>query len=232
MSRHEFSPSERLSAPVPGIVSAVRSSSPARFLVLGLLYGVLTLLVALDVTRSLDVWVRDTLRPAGEWGRAQQVLNPVIDGLEPSRVLPVGLVVLLVAVMWRRSLRPLAVASLILGGAFVVTLLSKGLLGRSDPTGGSTGIAGSYPSGHVLTLVVTCGVCAVVLLGRRPTIVWLVSLGPSLTMAWALLVCSAHWATDAIGALLLGSLAVTVACHPVVSAALGGHHPPNGSEKP
>lgn len=198
---------------------------------LAIAYAVLSVAVHLGVLQTLDEGVRDVLRPDAEWGSAQVLLNPLIDGLQPVRALAACLVAGVVATVLRRSWRPLLATGTVLGATLLVALVTKHLLARPDPSGGETGIGGSYPSGHVLTLLVAAGVGLLLVSRRPPLALWLLASVPALAMGWALLVCSAHWLTDVLGALLLGATGVVVAgSRPIVRAlhAL----PPHRSEAP
>jgi membrane-associated phospholipid phosphatase len=194
-------------------------------------FAILSLAVRLGVLQGVDVGVRDTLRPDREWGPGQVLVAPLVDGLEPARALAACLVVAVFTAAIRRSWRPLVASSGVLGTVLLVTLVTKVLFARPDPSGGETGVGGSYPSGHVLTLLLAAGVGLLLVRPRPPAALWLLVSFPALAMAWALLVGSVHWFTDVLGGLLLGAIGVAVASSPPVARALHAC-PPDRSEAP
>ena len=67
----------------------------------------------------------------------------------------------------------------------------------------SATLGGSYPSGHVLMVLLLAG-CIVLLVWRTPGLSRGRSWASGPVMGWALLVQTAHWLTDVVGAVLMG----------------------------
>ena len=92
--------------------------------------------------------------------------------------------------------------------AVVLTLATKTVLSRSDGHGDLHGFASSYPSGHLVMLLVSAG-CLLLLFGPLARW-WWAALGLLVTsMGVAILVVAMHWLTDVVASALLG---VTVLC--------------------
>jgi membrane-associated phospholipid phosphatase len=87
---------------------------------------------------------------------------------------------------------------------------------RPDPNGGITDTGGSYPSGHMIALVLCGGLGAMLIARRPPWWVWCAVGSVAGLMAVSLLVTTAHWLTDVVGGGLLGVavIAATVALAP------------------
>jgi membrane-associated phospholipid phosphatase len=172
-------------------------------------FVLLTLLVATGATDPADVAVRDSLRPDDVWGTVQVRADAIVEGLEPVRTLPVFAVCVSLVAWLRRSWQPVAYALALLAAAGLPALAVKATMGRTDPHRELSSL-GSYPSGHVLVLLVCLG--GLLLLARRSPRWWewaLVAL-VDLSMVLALLVQATHWFTDVVAGVLLGVVALVV----------------------
>lgn len=183
---------------------------------------VLSVLVATHVTQRVDTRAVEWLRPHGEWGRSQVLLMPVIDGLAPPRVFLLLVVVGVSASIWRASWRPGAWAALLALAGVTLTMVAKFAVHRPDPQYEMSAIGGSYPSGHVVALLLCLGGSVLVL--RSPTRWWywlpVGLLGAA--MGAALLVTAAHSVTDvAGGALLAVALLAAASVTPLRQTAAG-----------
>jgi membrane-associated phospholipid phosphatase len=172
---------------------------------------VLTVLVAVDATQDLDVAARDWFRPDDVWGRTQIRVDVVVEGLKPRNLAAVLVLVAAVVSLRRRSWRPAAYAALLAGVAGGLTFLTKLALERSDPHHEMTAVGGSYPSGHMVSVLVCLG--GSLLVARRCSHwwEWLVVGLLTLAMGLSLLFQAAHWLTDVVGGGLLGIVVVAVA---------------------
>ena len=163
----------------------------------------------------MDEWAKSFFRPREEWGRLQVQVDVLVEGLRPrnsAALLILGTVLVAARRRWSFTCR-CACAAVVGATGTALTLGLKAAVGRVDthgevgPTGGklphtpATSSCCSWPPG-----------CLALLLRQRPgRMAWfLVGLAAG-TMAWALLVQTAHWLTDVVGALLIGVLVLSVA---------------------
>lgn len=195
-------------------VSPGRRNRPwASWLALGLgaAFVLLGLLVVTGVTASPDARGIALLRPGDAWGAPQVRYSPWMTRLEPERMYPILGVTALVTSLRRRSWRPLVFAGALAGLSVVVTVAVKIGMERPDPHGYVTPSGGSYPSGHVVGVVVSLAGCLLLL---RPTLRWWfwapVVVGVGL-VSGGLLISAAHWPTDVLGGILLGLAVVSAA---------------------
>lgn len=173
-------------------------------------FVVLTLLVAADATRHLDVAARDHFRPHDVWGTTQMRVDVVVEGLKPSKMVPLLALVAVVACVRQRSWRPAAYAGLLAGVTGALTMVTKVIVERPDPHQDMTALGGSFPSGHTVTVLICLG-GAILLLQERPRWWEWAAVGlVGVAMGVSLLLQAAHWFTDVVGGLLLG-LAVLAA---------------------
>ena len=148
------------------------------------MFLVLSVLVVANASLSTDERIRDRARPDEVWGTPQQLLNPVIDGIDPPRVFTLLAVVALV-VAWRRSsVWPLLFAGCVVFASVGSTMLVKFAVSRPDPRTEMTAVGGSYPSGHLLAAVVCLGGCLLLLTPRTRWWQWVL----------VALVGGVHWA--------------------------------------
>ncbi|GAA1582370.1 hypothetical protein GCM10009804_43650 [Kribbella hippodromi] len=163
---------------------------------------------------ALDRNLQQVFRPDDVWGPWQLVFGNVVDGAAPRVSLAVLAVSGALAAVLRTTWRPLVyVAALAMVGA-LATQVAKALIGRADPHGDVGTLSGSFPSGHMVILLVSLG--GVLLVWRRHPPVWawaLVALA-GLTMGLALLLLSMHWFTDVVGGALLAVPLLVVAASP------------------
>ena len=188
-----------------------RGCWPARLVAsTGVVFLALTGLVALGLTRVPDVDVLAATRPDDVWGPTQVRYSPWMHWLSPDHLLVALGAVTAVATVVRRSWRPLA-SGLALGLCTVALVTAVKLaLGRPDPHGAVPGTGGSYPSGHMATLVVCLLGCLLVLAPRIRWWHWVpVTVGATVLGA-AQLVSAAHWPSDLLGGVLLGLVVVGV----------------------
>ncbi|WP_406832172.1 phosphatase PAP2 family protein [Pedococcus sp. KACC 23699] len=171
----------------------------------------LGVLVATGASQASEAGVISELRPHDAWGPAQVRWSPWMSRLRPERMYLVLTVTTLAASAWRRSARPAIFATTLAGTSVVLTLVSKLALDRPDPHGFVTGSGGSYPSGHMVAVLVCLAGCQMILWPRVRWWGWLpVALAGTL-MAVALLVSAAHWPTDVLGGGLLSFAIVAAA---------------------
>ena len=173
-------------------------------------FVVLAVLVAAHATQDLDVAARNHFRPHDVWGTTQMRVDVVVEGLKPSKVLPLLALVAVVACVRRRSWRPAAYAALLAAVTGALTMRHQGDGRTADPHHDMTAVGGSFPSGHTVTVLICLG-GAILLLQERPRWwEWAVVGLVGMAMGLALLLQAAHWFTDVVGGLLLG-LAVLAA---------------------
>ncbi len=176
----------------------------------------LALLVHLGPARPFDEAVRQWARPDDVWGPLQVRVDVIVEGLRPVLSLLLLAVVTAVAVLARRSVRPLVVTAATTLFLVTTTVGLKVLLHRPDPHGALSDHGGSFPSGHTATVVVCAGLATMLLRPGARSWWWLPTLLLGTSMAAALVVQAAHWATDVIGGGLVGVLVLATV------AAVGG----------
>lgn len=199
----------------------------------GVCFVLLALAVAAGATTEMDVAIRDTLRPGDVWGEHQLAADVVVEGLRPVVMVAVLLTVGAAVSLLRRSWAPLALAGLLVLAAALPALAVKAALHRTDPHH-ELSSAGSFPSGHVLLVLVGLGGMLLVAAVRTRWWHWLLVGAATSAMAVSLVVQAAHWSTDALGGALLG-VVVLGSAHLLVrrgpAAPLGGRRvtPPRGT---
>lgn len=174
-------------------------------------FVVLAVLVLTGATASFDWWATRHLRPGDVWGPAQIRYSGWMHDLAPPRMYGLLAVAALSAAVWRRSWRPALFAFVVGSTSVVLTLLTKFAFRRPDPHGYLAASGGSFPSGHIIAVVVCLGGCLLVALPRVRWWHWTPVAAATAVMAVALLVSAAHWTTDVLGGGLL-ALAVVAAC--------------------
>lgn len=167
----------------------------------------LAALVATGATHGVDTAVVHRLRPRDAWGPAQMTWSPWMSRLQPQRMYLLLGATALAAAAWRRSWWPLLFGVLLAGSSVVLTVLAKMAFARPDPHGWVAGSGGSYPSGHVVALLVCLSGCLLLVWSRVRWWLWATVGGAAALLTVSLLVSAAHWPSDVLGGALL---AVTV----------------------
>ena len=189
---------------------------------------VLTVLVLSGRVQAADDRLRQYFRPDDVWGRAQLDATYVVDGLRPTRMLALLVVVTAIACARRRSFQPLLVVGV--SGFVAVALLlgTKVVVARPDPHD-YIGI-GAYPSGHTLSIVLAVGLSIVLIAGTRAA-GWAVAaaVAAGLVMGGALLLQAAHWASDVAGGALIAVAGVAWVGQSAWCARTLGEQPRNRS---
>ncbi len=160
---------------------------------------------------GLDAALRQLARPDDIWGTTQIRADLVIEGLRPTVLLVIMALFTTICCAIRRSISPALIGTAGFLIAASATLAVKLIVGRPDPHGYVAAYSGSFPSGHVVTIVVSLGLAALVL---RPQAPWWVLLLPAAVsgtlMGLCLLIQSAHWASDVFGGQLLALCVLAV----------------------
>lgn len=165
-----------------------------------------TIAVHVGALDPFDLLIRNLVRPRDVWGPDEVRAARVVHDLRPGLVVASLFLVTAGLSLLRRSLRPLLAVVVVGVPAAAVTVGSKWLMGTlyDEPTPDYH----SFPSGHMLTVVVAVGL--VVLLLRPATRWgWLLPFMTGVGMGAALIVAWVHPATDVIGG---GLLAATALC--------------------
>jgi membrane-associated phospholipid phosphatase len=194
------------------------------FTALAVAFMALSALVAAGVMRTLDRDVSSFMTHI--WWQPLQLPFQglaLLGGIEITILVGLGLAIWL----WRRRFGVDALAPLALPAAVVVEVLYKRIVDHPAPPLGvehgdgpslsmlfeRTGVAGSFPSGHVVRAVVAYGLLAFVIarLSRRHWVGRLAILLAILLIAaesFDRLYLNVHWESDVFGGLLLGGLAL------------------------
>ena len=168
------------------------------------------MIVATGITQPLDSAARELFRPGDRWGDTQTRFGYMVDGLAPPITAPL-LAVGSALAAWRwHSLRPLVFAGATGCLAVVLTLAAKTVLRRPDGHGDLHGSASSYPSGHLVMLLVCAGTLLLTL-APGATRLWAMLGVVVVLMGVSILVVAMHWLTDVVGSALLGVTVLSVA---------------------
>jgi len=171
---------------------------------------VLSAIVAAGLTQSLDDSARELFRPGDRWGDTQARFGYLVDGLAPPITAPLLAVGSAIAAWRTGSLRPLIFAGATGSVAVALTLAAKAAMDRSDGHGDLHGVATSYPSGHMVMLLICAG-CLLLLYVPRARWSWL-ALGLVVgMMGIAILGVAMRWLTDVVASVLLGVTVLAVA---------------------
>jgi len=186
---------------------------------------VLTVLVATHVTDGFDRAVEQQLVPS--WNQSHQVISDIPDYIAPKVEVVLFAVFVGVLSLLRRSWIPLLVGGLLAGSTVVAVLAVKRIVPRVD-TGQHISGAGSFPSGHMATTVMTVGGLLILLVPRTTWWQWLLVALIALGMAVCLLYGDIHWTTDILGGALLGCVMLGLACAIPGRTGLTERHPAAG----
>ncbi len=167
----------------------------------GGLFVVLCVLVARNDTVAVDQRVQDVFLPGGRWTHSHQVASSIPDLVSTPRLILGFVLVAAALAAWRRSVKPLLAAGLLVVVTVVAVLGTKHVIARPD-TGGHLG-GGSFPSGHMTIVVVTVGGVLLLSLPRTRWWQWVAVSPVWLGMAGVLLYGDIHWVTDVLGGALL-----------------------------
>jgi membrane-associated phospholipid phosphatase len=164
---------------------------------------VLAVLVATGTTQALDVEVVSRLRPRDAWGPAQVEWSPWMSRLQPGRMYLLLAATSAAAAAWRRSWWPPVFGAVLAGSSAALTVMAKVALDRPDPHGWVATSGGSYPSGHVVALLVCLSGCLLLVGPRVRWWLWAPVVGAAALLTVSLLVSAAHWPSDVLGGALL-----------------------------
>jgi membrane-associated phospholipid phosphatase len=168
--------------------------------------------VHLGLLDTFDSAIREWARPGDVWGTTQMRADYFVEGLRPS-VLAVILAAFTVAFcVKRRSLRPGIFAASFWLATVGLIVATKTAVGRPDPHGLlPSAYEGSFPSGHMASVVVCLGLVVLVARPAADRWVWLFPVLGGGLMGTSLLLQAAHWSTDIIGGGLLATSSLAVA---------------------
>ena len=173
------------------------------------LFIVLTGLVLTGVAQPLDDRLVQYFRPDDVWGERQIRYSPWMHRMRPPLMFALLAGTCLVVSVWRRSWRP-AVLGLALGTtSAVLVFLVKLAVERPDPHGEVPQFGGSYPSGHMVAVLVCLGGCLLVLAPRTRWWWWALPAAAAVLMTAALVLSAAHWTSDVVGGALLALVLLT-----------------------
>lgn len=179
-------------------------------------FGLMSLLVAVDATTGVDGWVQHRiasaaphlLRPAPWLGSTSEAVARL-----GSLPVAIGLIVAVSAVfaVWRRTLVP----AILLGVSFFCVAAAVGglkdLYHRPEPYDQIGALGFSYPSGHAAVAIAAWGgTAAVVMLfsrrrwSRAELTIAGVCACVALSVGAAMVARSAHWLSDVVGGVALG----------------------------
>lgn len=175
---------------------------------------VLAVIASAGSIDGLDRDLRQVFRPDDVWGSWQLFFGNVVDGAAPPVALALLLLAGAVAAVRRKSWRPVVFVGALVAVGVLLTQVAKAIFGRPDPHGHVGTLGGSFPSGHMMILLISLGGALLVWRQQPPAWAWAVALAVELTMGFSLLVLSMHWFTDVIGGLLLAVPVLVLAASP------------------
>jgi membrane-associated phospholipid phosphatase len=181
-------------------------------------FTALAVSVHVGLLDELDSIVGEWARPHDVWGTVQVRANLVVHGLRPAVLAGLLAAFTVACGMKRRSMRLVWFVGSVCLATVALTAATKTAVGRPDTHGSITnGFGGSFPSGHVTTVMVCLGLVVLVARPRAGKWVWLIpALGGGL-MAASLLLQATHWFTDVVGGGLLATGLLAVATSPGLS---------------
>ena len=134
----------------------------------------------------------------------------VVEGLRP--IVVAGLLAAFTGAycVKRRSRKPATFVGGVCLATVALTVAVKIVMGRADPHGllGSDG--GSFPSGHVIAVMVSVGLAVLLARPRAGRWVWIIAALAGGLMGVCLLLQAAHWFTDIVGGILLAVVVLYV----------------------
>lgn len=166
----------------------------------------LTIWVEAGGSTALDVAARDHFRPHDVWGPAQLRADWLVEGLKPRNTFALLAAVAILLALRRRELRTAAWLVGLAGATIVTTLVVKVLTERPDPHHDLSTLGGSFPSGHVIGVLVCLAGCCLAVTGRPRWWCYALPAVVAALMGWALLLQGAHWLTDVLGGALWGTI--------------------------
>jgi membrane-associated phospholipid phosphatase len=158
----------------------------------------------LGLLNTFDSVIREWARPNDVWGTLQMRADYVVEGLRPAMIASLLAAFTVALCLIRRSLRPLLFVGVVGLTTVVLTVTAKMAVGRPD-THGTTADShgGSFPSGHIIAVVVCLGLVLLMTQPRAGRWVWLFPALVGGLMGVCILVQAAHWSTDVVGGGLL-----------------------------
>jgi membrane-associated phospholipid phosphatase len=167
--------------------------------------------VDLGLLDRFDSLVRAWARPHDIWGPAQVRADVIVEGLRPVMAAALLAVFTSAWCVIRRSIRPAAFVGVVCMSTVTLTVAVKIAVNRPDPHGLVANDGGSFPSGHIIGVIVCLGLAALLALPHTGRWIWFIpALGGGL-MAVSLLLQAAHWSTDIAGGVLLATGILAVA---------------------
>ena len=171
----------------------------------------LAISVDLGVLTAFDVMVRDWARPHDVWGPAQVRADFVVEGMRPIMMAGLLTVFTLACCVKRRSMRPAAFVGVVGLSSATLAIAVKIAVNRPDPHGWVANHGGSFPSGHIIGVVVCLGLVVLMVQPRMGWPKWLIPVFGGALMGASLLLQAAHWFTDIVGGALLATVLLAAA---------------------
>jgi membrane-associated phospholipid phosphatase len=187
-----------------------------RWIALGSAVAFIALAVSVDLglLDRFDSLVRAWARPHDIWGPAQVRADVIVEGLRPVMAAALLAVFTSAWCVRRRSIRPAVFVGVVAMSTATLTVAVKIAVSRPDPHGLLANDGGSFPSGHMIGVIVCLGLAALLPLPRTGRWIWFIpALGGAL-MAVSLLLQAAHWSTDIAGGILLATAVLAAASAP------------------
>jgi membrane-associated phospholipid phosphatase len=166
--------------------------------------------VHLALLDTFDSVIREWARPQDVWGTVQMRADYVVEGLRPAVIAGLLAAFTVALSVIRRSLRPVILVGSVGLTTVTLTVAAKLAVGRLD-THGTTANSngGSFPSGHIIAVVVCLGLVVLMTQPRARRWVWLIPALVGGLMGVCILVQAAHWSTDIVGGALLATAVLT-----------------------
>lgn len=187
-----------------------------KWISIGAVLGFVALAVAVDLglLDTFDSAVRNWARPHDVWGPTQLRADVIVEGLRPTVAAALLAAFTLVCCARRRSWRPAVFIGVVYLSAVTLAVAVKIAVSRPDPHGSLTNHGGSFPSGHMIGVIVCCGLVVLTAIPRAGSWVWFIPTLLAGLMAASLLVQAAHWSTDVVGGALLATAVLGFASAP------------------